>query len=140
MINFIYSNQQVILGKPDIIGFGEDSFYIKEIDKKLSKSIMIKEHYSHKVCNDATTHIHLGCFINNILRGVIQLGYAMNPRSMTSICTDTAIDEYKELNRMWFDDIAPRNTESKALSYTIKYLRKKYNNKIKWIQSFADER
>lgn len=140
MINYIYSKQGSLFGKPEIIGFGEDTFYIKEMDKKLSKSIMIKEHYSHKVCNDGTTHIHIGCFINSILRGVIQLGYAMNPHSMSSICSDTSINEYKELNRMWFDDIAPRNSESRALSYVMKYLRAKYDNKIKWIQSFADER
>jgi hypothetical protein len=63
----------------------------------------------------------------------------MNPQSMSSIVANTKIDEYKELNRMWFDDKAERNTESKAISYSIKYLRSKFK-KIKWIQSFADER
>lgn len=63
----------------------------------------------------------------------------MNPQSMGSIVKNTKINEYKELNRMWFDDKAGRNTESKAISYSIKYLRGKYRT-IKWIQSFADER
>jgi hypothetical protein len=40
---------------------------------------------------------------------------------------------------MWLDDIAPRNSESMAISYTIKYIKKRFP-KIKWIQSFADER
>lgn len=128
-----------MFSKPSVVGFGDNAFYVKEISKDLSKKIMIEKHYSHKVCNDATTHIHLGCFIDGEMSGVLQLGYAMNPQSMSSICENTAIDEYKELNRMWFDDIAPRNTESKALSYTMKYLKGKYR-KLRWVQSFADER
>ena len=139
MVNYIYSNQLSLFGKPKIVGFGDDYFMVKEISKILSKKVMIEKHYSHKVCNDATTHIHLGCFIDGEMRSVLQLGYSMNPQSMSKICQDTLISEYKELNRMWFDDVAPRNTESKAISYTMKYLRGKYR-KIKWVQSFADER
>ena len=40
---------------------------------------------------------------------------------------------------MWVNDKAGRNTESKALSYSFKYIKGKHP-KIKWIQSFADER
>jgi len=138
-ISLIYSNQLSILGKRDIIGFGSNNFYVKEIDKNLSKKIMIENHYSKKVCNDATTHIHLGCFINNELLGVLQFGYAMNPQSMDKIVEGTKLNEYKELNRMWFDDKAEKNTESKALSYSIKYIKNKYKV-VKWIQTFADER
>ncbi len=126
-------------GSREIIGFGSKSFYVKEIPKNISKEIIIKNHYSHKVCNDATTHIHLGCFINGELLGCLQFGYAMNPQSMSSVVANTQINEYKELNRMWFDDKAERNTESKAISYAIRYIRSKFKV-VKWIQSFADER
>jgi len=77
--DLIYSDQQSMFGAKEIIGFGCDEFYIKEIPKKKSKEMIIKNHYSHKVCNDATTHIHLGCFINGELLGCLQFGYAMNP-------------------------------------------------------------
>ena len=40
---------------------------------------------------------------------------------------------------MWFDDKAERNSESKALSYCIKYIRSKFKT-MQWIQSFADQR
>jgi hypothetical protein len=63
----------------------------------------------------------------------------MNPASQASVVKDTEIDEYLELNRMWLSDEAPKNSESKAISYSIKYIKRKYP-KIKWIQSFADER
>ena len=137
--DLIYSEQQSLYGSREIIGFGSKSFYVKEIPKNVSKEIIIKNHYSHKVCNDATTHIHLGCFINGELLGCLQFGYAMNPQSMSSVVSNTKLNEYKELNRMWFDDKAERNTESKAISYAIRYIRSKFKT-IKWIQSFADER
>ena len=137
--DFIYAPQLSLFGKREIVGFGKNDFYVKEINKKLSKDIIIKYHYSHKVCNDATTHIHLGCFIKRELLGVLQFGYAMNPRSCGSIVKGTELNGYKELNRMWFDDKAKRNTASQAISYSIKYIKRKYPH-VKWIQSFADER
>ena len=137
--DLIYSEQQSLWGSKEIIGFGSNEFYIKEVDKNLSKKIIIDNHYSKKVCNDATTHIHLGVFINNELLGILQFGYAMNPQSMNSVVESTQLDQYKELNRMWLDDKAGRNSESKAISYCIKYIKSKYP-KVKWIQSFADER
>ena len=137
--DYIYSDQLSMFGKRKIIGFGSTDFYIKEIPKQQSKEMIIKNHYSHKVCNDATTHIHLGCWINGELLGCMQFGYAMNPQSMGGIVEGTELDQYKELNRMWFDDKAERNTESKAIAYAIKYIRGVYP-KVKWIQSFADER
>jgi len=136
---FIYSKQISIFGHKEINGYGTEDFYVKEIDKKLSKQIIIKNHYSHKVCNDATTHIHLGCFINSKMLGVLQFGYAINPQSCSSVVKGTKLNQYKELNRMWFCDSAARNTESKAISYSIKYIKGKFK-KVKWIQSFADER
>jgi hypothetical protein len=63
----------------------------------------------------------------------------MNPASCGSVVKDTAMDEYLELNRMWLDDIAPRNSESMSIAYSIRYIRSKFP-KINWIQSFADER
>lgn len=136
---YIWSEQSSLWGEREIIGFGTKEFYLKEIPKDLSKALIIKNHYSHKVCNDATTHIHLGCFINGEMLGVMQYGYAMNPQSCGSVVKGTELDGYKELNRMWFDDKAGKNTESKAISYSLKYIRGKFP-KVKWIQSFADER
>ena len=139
MKKYIFHNHSSLWGEPECIGFGTDEFYIKEIDKKISKEIIIKNHYSHKVCNDATTHIHLGVFYKNKLKGALQFGYAMNPKSCSSIVSKCNINEYKELNRMWIDDDCIKYAESRAISYSIKYIKKKYP-KVKWIQSFADER
>ena len=132
-----YIEEPSLLGHDFCVGFGDDSFCVKEIDRDLACKTIIKNHYSKKIYS--ASYIHLGVFIDGKFVGVLQYGYAMNPASMGSVVSDTSIDEYLELNRMWLDDIAPRNSESKAISYSIKYIRRKYP-KIKWIQSFADER
>jgi hypothetical protein len=139
MKGLIYSNQQSMFGSREIIGFGSADFYIKEIDKSISNEIIITNHYSHKVAGFATTYIYLGVFINNELLGTLQFGFAMNAASMDKIVLNTGVYEYLELNRMWLSDKAPTNSESMAISYCIRYLRSKIK-KIKWIQSFADER
>lgn len=133
--NFI--TNQTLFGQPEIVGFGSDSFYVKEIGRNLANEIIIKNHYSHKFYN--ATYIHLGVYINGELLGVLQYGYAMNPASGGSVVEGTQLHNYLELNRMWLDDKAERNSESKALSYSIRYIKGKYRA-IKWIQSFADER
>ena len=133
----IYSEQCAVFGKREVIGFGSSDFYIKEIDRKKANEIIIKNHYSKKVYN--ATYIHLGVFINGELLGVLQYGYAMNPASGSSVVEGTGIDQYLELNRMWLSDKAPIYSESRAVSASFKYIRNKYP-KVKWIQSFADER
>jgi hypothetical protein len=133
----IYSDQQTLFGKKDVIGYGDAAFHVKEIDRKKANEIIVKNHYSKKYYN--ATYIHLGIWIKNELLGILQYGYAMNPASCSSVVENTQIDQYLELNRMWLDDKAQRNSESMAISYSMKYIKNKYP-KIKWVQSFADER
>ena len=137
MKGYIYSDQIPMFGHKDIIGYGTKEFCVKEIDKDLAKETIIKNHYSHKVYN--ATYIHLGVFIKGEFLGVLQYGYAMNPASCGSVVTGTEMNQYLELNRMWLDDKAKRNSESMAISYSVKYIKGKLKT-IKWIQSFADER
>lgn len=122
--DLIYDNQQTLFGA-------------REIERKLANDLIVKNHYSKKFYN--ATYIHLGVFICDELLGVLQYGYAMNPASCGSVVEGTQMDEYLELNRMWLDDKAKRNSETKAISYSLRYIRSKFP-KIKWIQSFADER
>jgi len=134
---YIYNDQMSMFGSREIIGFGNDEFEIREINRDLANDTIKKNHYSKKVYN--ATYIHLGVFMNDQFVGVLQYGYAMNPASCGSVVEGTEMNQYLELNRMWLDDSAPRNSESRALSYSFKFIRGKFP-KIKWIQSFADER
>jgi adenine modification enzyme len=137
--DLIYSEQQTLWGAKDVIGFGSKDWHVKEIERDLAYEIIIKNHYSKKGDSIAHNKINLGIFIKGELLGVLQYGYAMNPASCDSVVEGTQIDEYLELNRMWLSDKAERNSESKALSYSFRYIRSRHK-KIKWIQSFADER
>lgn len=129
--------QMMLFGEDEIIGFGSDDFYIEEIPRNKANTLIMKNHYSKKFYSAST--IHLGVFLNKEMIGVLQFGFAMNPASMDSVVKGTKIDEYLELNRMWFIDNSPKNSKSMAISYSFKYIKRKYK-KIKWVQSFADER
>ena len=134
---YIYSKQESLWGDSELLGFGSEDFYIKEIDRNLANATIKKNHYSKKVYN--ATYIHLGLFVKGDLKGVLQYGYAMNPASCGSVVEGTKQNEYLELNRMWIADGVGEYPESRAISYSIKYIKRKYKV-IKWIQSFADER
>ena len=62
-----------------------------------------------------------------------------NPRRAGKVVAGAEVHEYLELNRMWFDDVAPRNSESRAISYAIKDIKRAMSH-VAWIQSFAGER
>ena len=134
---YIYEDQGSLWGSPDAIGFGSDNFYVKEIPREQASKMIIANHYSKKVYT--ATYIHLGLFVHGEMLGVLQFGYAMNPASCGSLVTGTEMDEYLELNRMWIDDSAGKYPESRAFSCALKYIKKRFP-KIKWVQSFADER
>lgn len=124
-------------GAGDAIGFGDAAFAVALLDRHVANDIIIANHYSRRVYRGST--LHLGVWIGGALLGVLQFGYAMNPASAGSVVTGTAMTEYLELNRMWLDDAAPRNSESRALAAAIRLIRR-VRPAVKWIQSFADER
>jgi hypothetical protein len=102
-----------------------------------AKAIITAFHYSRRVVNNS--YLHLGVYIDGSMIGVLQFGYMLNPASAGKVVSGTVQGEYLELNRMWLDDSAPRNSESRAISYAIKYIRRACPS-VAWIQSFADER
>ena len=57
---YILSDQISLYGEPDCIGFGNDEFYIKEIQREISNKLIIENHYSKKIYNG--TYIHLGLY------------------------------------------------------------------------------
>lgn len=134
---YIYSTQSSLWGEPELLGFGSSEFYIKEIQRDLANDIIVKNHYSKKYFNNS--YIHLGVFNTEDIIGVLQYGHLLNNDSIKSIVNGAKKGEAVELNRMWIQDDVGLYPESRAISYSLKYIRKKYP-KIKWIQSFADER
>ena len=99
--------------------------------------VIIHHHYSHRVVNNS--YLHLGVFHEGAFEGVLQWGYALNPARAGKVVEGTVQGQYLELNRMWLSDDAPRNSESRAISYALKYIRRACPG-VAWVQSFADER
>ncbi|MDD2967665.1 MAG: hypothetical protein PHN64_09375 [Desulfovibrionaceae bacterium] len=128
---------EYIMGASGAQGFGCRHFYVAQIPCKVARSIIIAHHYSKRVVNNS--YLHLGVFREGAFEGVLQFGYALNPARAGKVVADTAQGQYMELNRMWLSDDAPRNSESRAISYAIKYI-KRVCPTVAWIQSFADER
>lgn len=134
---YLFADQLAIFGTPEVVGFGDTNFLVREVPRDHANEIVRRNHYSGKVY--AASHLHFGVFIDGQISGVLQFGPAMNPASGGSVVSGTKQNEYLELNRMWLSDAAPRNSESRALSHSIKIIRRKCPT-VKWIQSFADER
>lgn len=134
---YLFDPAADLLNIPEVVGFGEPDFYVRTIPRELANDTIIANHYSRRVYRAST--LHLGVFIGGQFLGVLQYGYAMNPASAGSVVAGTGMNEYLELNRMWLDDEAPRNSESRALAMSIRLIRR-LRPAVKWIQSFADER
>ena len=126
-----------IEGESGVAGFGCRDFYVAWIPSRLARELILKHHYSHRIVNNS--YCHLGVYYRRNLAGALSFGYALNPVQVGKIVPDTKVGEYMELNRMWLADVAPRNSESRALSYAFKYIKRACPS-VAWVQSFADER
>jgi hypothetical protein len=126
-----------ILSPLGVQGFGGRRFFTAQIPSRLAREIIIRNHYSGRVVNNS--YLHMGVVLDGGLKGVLQFGYALNPHRAGKVVRGTEVGQYLELNRMWMCDSAPRNTESRAISHCVKYIRRAMPT-VAWIQSFADER
>lgn len=135
-VGYLFEAGGLLAGR-DVVGFGDEAFHVRTIDRDTANAIIIEHHYSRRIYRGTT--LHLGVWIGGQLLGILQFGYAMNPASAPSVVEGTGMTEYLELNRMWLDDRAPRNSESRALAFAIRLIRR-VRPAVKWIQSFADER
>jgi len=108
---------------------------LKVIPSQVATPFVKKYHYSGKIVNNSV--LHFGVFLNGRLHGVMSYGPSLVKAHIIGLVKDTGWNEYLELNRMAFDSVLPRNSESRAISLSIKLL-KKYAPQVKWIVSFAD--
>ena len=108
---------------------------MKVIPGSVANPFIRAHHYSGKVVNNSK--LHFGVFLDGQLHGVMSYGPSLDKSKIIGLVEGTGWNEFLELNRMAFDSVLPRNNESRAISMSIKLLRK-YAPQIKWIISFAD--
>jgi adenine modification enzyme len=119
------------------VGFGDERYQVRVIPRAQAVATIIAHHYSGRIVNNS--YVHLGVFLDGAYVGALQFGYALNPNSGGRVVPGTPNRGYLELNRMWIADSVPRNGETMALAFAVRYIRTAYPG-VAWIQSFADER
>ena len=67
----------------------------------------------------------------------MQFGPSLDKRKIQGLVRGTLWNEFIELNRMSFADWLPRNSESRAIGYAFRWIKKTYPQ-LKWCISFAD--
>jgi hypothetical protein len=100
-----------------------------------AKRVIRSLHYSGKV--DPRSCLHLGVFIGDRCGGAMQFGPPIDKRKTLPLVRDTPWSGMLELNRMAFADWLPRNSESRALGWAMRWIRKTYPH-VQWILSFSD--
>ena len=92
-------------------------------------------HYSHKV--DPRSVLHFGVFLRGRCGGAMQFGPPIDKRRALRIVSQTPWNGMLELNRLAFAAWLPRNSESRALGYALRWIRRTYPW-VEWVQSYAD--
>lgn len=113
---------------------------VKVIPSKIANRFVKKNHYSGKIVNNSS--LHFGCFLDGKLHGVMSYGSPLDKRKVLPLVhtkEDKPVlwNEMLELNRMAFDDVLPRNSESRCIAISFKLIKKNAPH-IKWILSFSD--
>lgn len=108
---------------------------VKVIPGKIAVPFIKAHHYSGKVVNNS--NLHFGVFYEGRLHGVMSFGPSLDKYKLQGLVEGTGWNEFLELNRMAFDDVLPRNSESRAISVALRLI-KKNAPQIKWVVSFAD--
>lgn len=108
---------------------------VKVIPSSIANAFMKKHHYSKKVVNNSK--LHFGVFFEGELHGVMSYGSSLDKSKIIGLVEGTKWNEFLELNRMAFDDVLPRNSESRAISMSMKLIKRNAPH-VKWIISFAD--
>lgn len=108
---------------------------VRPVAGEVARAFVMRHHYSGKTVNKS--QVHLGAFLGPALVGVLQYGPPLQRSAVLPLVRDTKWHDMLELNRMAMIDAAPRNAESRAISASVRILRRTYPN-LEWLLSFSD--
>lgn len=114
---------------------GAKDILLRPISATTANDFVRRVHYSGKVVNNS--QLHIGVFWQGVLHGAMQFGPSLDKRKIQGLVSGTLWHEFIELNRMAFDDVLPRNSESRALAVAMRLLRQ-HAPQLKWVVTFAD--
>ena len=90
-----------------------EKIILKVIPGKIANPFIRKHHYSGSVVNNS--RMHFGVFYQGTLHGVTSYGPSMNKQQLIGLVEGTSWNAFLELNRMSFDLVLRRNSESRAI-------------------------
>lgn len=108
---------------------------VRPISSSDARRVVKALHYSGKTVNNS--QVHLGVFLDGRCGGALQFGPSLDKRKLVGLVAGTLWNEFIELNRMALAEWLPRNGESRAIGYAMRWMRKTYPQ-LKWVVSFAD--
>lgn len=108
---------------------------VRVITAQQGNAFIRAHHYSNKVVPNST--LHFGVYLGGGLHGVMQFGNCINKKGTINLVEGTTWNGFIELNRMAFDDVLPKHSESRAIAVALRLLRKNAPH-VKWVISFAD--
>lgn len=109
--------------------------HIRLIDAPTARAFVVRHHYSKKAVNNS--FMHFGVFWQGKLEGVLQFGSSLDKANMLGLVRNTTWNGFLELNRMAFSEALPRNSESRAIAFCLKQIRK-HAPHVRWVVSYAD--
>ena len=113
----------------------KENVRVEEIDRKISKEMIEKNHYSHKF--PQAVKKTYGCYYRNELMGTIVFSVPANRFSLTSAIENFDQKSGLELSRMWTDDRCPFNFESCCIGIGIKLIQNDLPE-VRALVSYAD--
>jgi hypothetical protein len=108
------------------------SIVVRPIPQMAAKKIIIQNHYLHSF--PGCTKLCFGAFMDNRLLGAITFG--AGPANAFRLVEGSSIDDCLTLTRLWLSPELPKNSESRIIAISIRYL-KKYT-KLKFLVTYAD--
>ena len=95
---------------------------MRVIPSSVANPFIRAHHYSGKVVNNSK--LHFGVFLGWYLARCHELwAVSLDKSKIIGLVEGTGWNEFLELNRMAFDSVLPRNSESRAISMSIKLIR-----------------
>jgi hypothetical protein len=108
---------------------------VKPITAKDARLVISALHYSGKF--DPRSKINYGVFLNGKCGGAMQLGDPMDKRKAIGVVEGTKWNSMLDLHRLAFANWLPKNSESRAIGYMLRHIKKTYPW-MEWVQSYAD--
>ncbi len=108
---------------------------LRPISSKVANELVRRVHYSGIAA--INPYFNIGVYYSGVLEGALQFGLSLAKKKVIGLVDGTQWHQFIEINRLAFTEVLPRNSESRAISISMKLLRK-YAPHLKWVLSYAD--